>query len=121
MALVIEKPEPQFDLAQIKHGSLIYGKHRTWDKGEAGIVVSAQEKELIVQYYPGIANVTNHFVIYISEVMAGEWEIRWSDDLSEVSEFPEVEPNDTSQNTDGGSQSGSEYIDGVTEDNDETG
>ena len=78
MALVSEKPKQVYDLSKIKAGWLFYGRHKTWEEGKAGIVTSARENELVVQYYPGIANVTNHFIIPAAEVYAGEWEIRWS-------------------------------------------
>ena len=63
MALVVEQPIATFDLSEIARGDLVYGKHRTWPEGKAGFVTSATEKELIVQYHPGIGNVTNHFRI----------------------------------------------------------
>lgn len=84
MALVTEKPTATFDLTQIKCGYLLWGKHRTWNEGKAGFVTSATEEKLIVQYYPGIGNVTNHFIIPVSEVKGGQWEIRWSADMVEV-------------------------------------
>ncbi len=87
MALVIEKPVAAYDLTQIKAGYLFYGKHRTWNEGKSGIVTSVTEKQMTVQYYPGIANVTNHFVIPAEEIIAGEWEVRWSADMSEISEL----------------------------------
>ena len=67
MALVVEQPIATFDLSEIARGDLVYGKHRTWPEGKAGFVTSATEKELIVQYPPGIGNVTNHFRIHIDE------------------------------------------------------
>lgn len=87
MALVTEKPTAAFDLTQIRRGYLLWGKHRTWNEGKAGFVTSATEKQLIVQYYPGIGNVTNHFIIPVSEVTDGQWEIRWSVDMTEVQEY----------------------------------
>lgn len=84
MQLVIEKPTAVFDLAQIKPGYLFYGKHRTWSEGKSGIVTSATEKQLTVQYFPGLANITNHFFIPAEEVTAGEWDVRYSADMSEV-------------------------------------
>jgi len=86
LALVIEKRETFFDLSQIGRGYLLWGKHRSWDSGRAGFVTSATENELVVQYHPGIGNVTNHFRIPVSEVMEGQWEIRWSADMADVKE-----------------------------------
>lgn len=92
MALVEEKVVKSYDLTQIRAGDLFYGRHKTWDEGKSGIVTMANERELVVQYYPGIANVTNHFIIPAAEVYAGEWEARWSHDMSEVYEYaPESE------------------------------
>lgn len=88
MGLLTEKPSAVYDLSQIRPGYACYGKHRTWDEGKTGIVTSVTESQLTVQYHPGIGNVTNHFIIPISEVVSQEWEIRWSADLSEVSEYP---------------------------------
>lgn len=87
MALITEKPAKMFDLSQIRRGDLLWGRHRTWTDGKAGFVTSATEEQLIVQYYPGIGNVTNHFVVPVSEVAEGQWEIRWSPDLAKVWEY----------------------------------
>ena len=87
MSLVIEKPRATFDISQIKRGYLLWGRHSTWNEGKAGFVTAATEDQLIVQYYPGIGNVTNHFIIPVSEAVEGQWEIRWSADMAEVQEY----------------------------------
>ncbi len=84
MALVIKERAAVFDLTQIGPGNLLWGRHRTWREGKAGFVTSATKEQLIVQYHPGIGNVTNHFIIPASEAEAGQWEIRWSADMTEV-------------------------------------
>ncbi len=87
MSLVIENPRSAFDMSQINRGDLLWGRHRTWDEGKAGIVTSVTESQLIVQYYPGIGNVTNHFLIPVSEAAEGQWEIRWSSDMTDIQEY----------------------------------
>jgi len=87
MALVTEKPVKVFDLSEIGRGYLLWGRHYTWDRGRAGFVTSATEGRLVVQYNPGIGNITNHFIIPVQEVEEGQWEIRWSADLSEIQGF----------------------------------
>lgn len=84
MALVTEQPRTAFDLAEIRQGYLLWGRHRTWDEGKAGFVTAATEDQLVVQYYPGIGNVTNHFIIPVSEAAEGQWEIRWSADMTDI-------------------------------------
>lgn len=113
MALVNEKPKQVYDLTQIKPGWLFYGKHKTWEKGKAGIVTSATENELVVQYYPGIANVTNHFFIPAAEVYAGEWEIRWSADMSEVYGYADRSETEPEANPEMEEGTGKETVDGV--------
>lgn len=87
MALVVEQPTATFDLNEIAKGDLVYGKHYSWMEGKAGFVTSSTEKELIVQYHPGIGNVTNHFRIPVDEAVDGQWEIRYSKDMSEVKTY----------------------------------
>lgn len=87
MALVITEPVAAFDLSQIERGDLIWAKHQTWDEGKAGFVTSARSDQLIAQYHPGIGNVTNHFIIPVSEAAANEWGIRWSRDMADVHEY----------------------------------
>lgn len=101
MALIEEKPEKVYDLSRIRAGDVFYGKHRTWSEGRTGIVTTANEKELIIQYYPGIGNVVNHFIIPVSEVATQEWEIRWSADLSEVYEYKPVEEGEGQEDESG--------------------
>ncbi len=87
MALVMEKPMAVFNLEQIVRGDLIWGLHSSWKEGKAGFVTSATEEQLIIQYYPGMGNVTNHFRILINEVRDGQWDIRWSADLKSIQEY----------------------------------
>lgn len=95
MSLIITESADTFDLTQISRGDLLWGKHSTWDEGVAGFVSSATEKVLIVQYHPGIGNVTNHFIIPVEAVLAGSWEIRWSSDLTEVYEYTAEEKSES--------------------------
>ncbi len=87
--LITQKPETVFDTSEIKTGYLVYAKNFSWREGISGFVTAVTDKEIVVQYHPGIGNVTNHFFIRASEVEAGDWEIRYSIDLSEVHKYPE--------------------------------
>ena len=84
MPLITEEAKAVFDLSLIARGYLLWGRHCTWEEGKVGFVTSATEEQLTVQYHPGIGNVTNHFVIPVSEAAEGQWEIRWSKELSEI-------------------------------------
>lgn len=96
MELIIEKPECVLNTSEIKTGMLVYAKHVSWKCGISGFVTAITEKEMIVQYHPRIGNVTNHFFINAKEVAAGDWQIRYSTDLSEVYEYPK--PTDDTTN-----------------------
>lgn len=76
-----------YDTEVIQRGYLVYAKHKSWPEGKAGFVTAVSEREIIVQYHPGIANVTNHFFVPASELAAGQWELKWTKDLSEVQEY----------------------------------
>lgn len=91
MGLITDETKKVFDLALIKKGYLVYAKHRTWTEGKAGFVTAATGQQITVQYHPGIANVTNHFVLPVEEVAAGEWEIRCSKDMKQVEVYPKEE------------------------------
>lgn len=102
MELIIKQPIPVFDMTAINVSNVIYAKHFSWNEGQAGFVTSVTEKQITVQYHPGIGNVTNHFFIPVNEVENGDWQIRWSSDLSEVHEYhtsvdEETESKDTQE------------------------
>ena len=89
MELVNEASRPVFNTAAVEKGHLLYAKHRSWEEGKGGIVTRVSEDMLTIQFTPGIGNVMNHFSIPASEAADGQWEIRWSEDLSEVHSYPE--------------------------------
>ena len=89
MALIVEGSGAVFDTSAIGKGWLVYAKHSSWDEGRAGFVTAVSEEQIIVQYHAPIGNITNHFVMKASEVSDGEWTVRWSEDLTEISEYPE--------------------------------
>ncbi len=97
MELIIEKPESVLNTLEIKTGMLVYAKHVSWKCGISGFFTAITEKEMIVQYHPRIGNVTNHFFINAKEVAAGDWQIRYSTDLSKVYEYPK--PIDNTENS----------------------
>ncbi|EET60421.1 hypothetical protein BRYFOR_07617 [Marvinbryantia formatexigens DSM 14469] len=78
--LLVKTEVAGFNLTEIRRGTLICARHRTWTQGQPGIVTEASETLLRVQYLPSIQNVRNHYMIPASEVEAGEWEIRYSSD-----------------------------------------
>lgn len=99
--LITEKRENVFDTSEIKAGYLVFAKNKSWNEGIGGFVTAVTEKEAVVQYNPGIGNVTNHFSIRASEVEAGDWEIRYSADMSEIYVYPE--PTSDTDTRNGGS------------------
>lgn len=87
MALIIKKNTEAFDTTQIKRGCLCYARHQSWLEGKGGFMIAVSEQEIIIQYHPGIGNITNHFSIQAQEVAAGAWEFRWSEDLKVIKEY----------------------------------
>ena len=93
--LIVNEHTERFNMEEIRRGTLICAKHRTWKEPEKGFVVSANEREVIVQYPPVIGNVTNQFFISAKEAAAGEWEIRYSNDMQTVIVYPEGKANES--------------------------
>lgn len=99
--LIKEKTIHVYDLGQIHKGTLIYAKHKSWSEGKCGFVNTATDIELIIQYHPNLANITNHFFLPVEEIIRGEWEVRWSNDLKAVYEYQYVEEGEHTDDTGG--------------------
>jgi len=89
--LIVKNEVLQFDISSIKCGMLMYGKHKLWPEGKSGFVTHVDRSKIIVQYHPGISNVTNHFIIPVEEVTDLKWDIRWSNNLESVEVFESEE------------------------------
>jgi hypothetical protein len=70
-----------FDREQVHKGDLIRAKHQTWDEHRNGVVVGITDSKLIVLYYTGYGNVSNHYTMLASEVGRGEWQGTWTSDM----------------------------------------
>lgn len=84
MPLMIEKNETGFDKEAICKGNFIRAKYHVWPNPQNGIVVAVSDKKLTVLYLPEIGNVSNYFVIPVSEAASGLWTVEWSADLETV-------------------------------------
>lgn len=87
MSLLISENGKVFDTEAVKKGFLISAKHKSWAEPKNGIISSVSPDELRVLYCPGIANVTRFFFIVASEVETGQWELRWSEDMTDIKEY----------------------------------
>lgn len=97
--LIINDSVPRYDLTEIKRGTLIWAKHRSWAEPVTGFVMYAGDDDVIVQYPPTLRNVTNHFHIPAKEAGSKEWEIRYTNDMETITKYPE-ESEDDSEGTD---------------------
>ena len=93
--LSVEKPGSIFNTEEIKRGTLIYAKHRSWTQPLLGMVTSVTEDKAIVQYLPDIGNVTNHFFLCVAEVENLEWELRYTNDMLHILRYPMEEENES--------------------------
>lgn len=92
--LIIKCARDEFNTEEIRRGTLIYARHKTWQEAEMGFAVESDRDRVIVQYPPKVANVTNHFILPVGEVAAGEWEIRWSNDMRTIYEYAGEKANE---------------------------
>ena len=73
---------------EIGRGTLVWAKHSSWEEGRSGIVTNATEKDIVITFLPSFQNVRNHFTILASELVDGQWQLRYSSDgLQNVSSF----------------------------------
>lgn len=92
--LIVKEPTEKFNTEEIRRGTLVYAKHKTWENGEKGFVTTASEDEVIVQYPPKIGNVTNYFFLRAEEVAKGDWEVRYTNDMETIVTYPEGGTNE---------------------------
>lgn len=92
--LIVKEPTEKFNTEEIRRGTLVYAKHKTWENGEKGFVTTASEDEVIVQYPPKIGNVTNHFFLRAEEVAKADWEVRYTNDMETIVTYPEGGTNE---------------------------
>lgn len=92
--LIVKEPTEKFNTEEIRRGTLVYAKHKTWENGEKGFVTTASEDEVIVQYPPKIGNVINHFFLRAEEVAKGDWEVRYTNDMETIVTYPEGGTNE---------------------------
>lgn len=86
--LFVDTEKKGFNLEEIRRGTLICAKHKTWPEGQSGMVTEVSEDLIRVQYLPSIQNVMNHYFIPAEE--GDEWEIRYSNDgLRTIMVYPE--------------------------------
>lgn len=78
-----------FDEEEVKRGTLISAKHSSWDESIAGMVSQVHERYIVVNFLPSKLNVMNHYFIHMSELLKGEWDIRYSNDgMTTINEYP---------------------------------
>lgn len=81
----------EFNAEEMRRGTLVFAKHKTWKEGISGIVYRASAEQITVMYPNSLTNTQNHFFIPVSEVYKNEWEIRYSGDgLRTVQEYKEA-------------------------------
>lgn len=86
MELIIEEVNPLINLAAIHPGTVMHVRHRDWMAGKTGIVWKVTESKITL-HYTGSTGI-GVFEIPAREIAAGLWQIRWSEDLVAVYEYP---------------------------------
>lgn len=87
MSLIVDKQEKVFDCTAIKRGDLISAQHSCWKEPKTGIVSAVTQEEIKILYQPAIANVTSFLTVQADDVVAGQWKIRWSENLESIKEY----------------------------------
>ena len=88
-----------FNVSEVHSGTIVYARRKEWHEGITGIVMETSAERLRIQFLPLVQNVVNHCFVPASEVAAGLWELRYSNDgLATVKTWP---VQDTEEGADG--------------------
>jgi hypothetical protein len=90
MALITSKTEELIDLTAISRGALIQAKEATWTTAKNGIVTAATAEKLIVISLADAGSMMNYFEILASEAAAGNWVIKWTNDMVTINSYGET-------------------------------
>lgn len=78
--IIIESTSNVINADEIVRGTLIWAKHSSWNEGRSGVVSNVGEKSITVLFLPELQNVQNRFLIPVSELEGGAWQVRYSSD-----------------------------------------
>lgn len=84
MPIITKTEQSGFDCMKISKGYFIRARYHTQEKPYNGLVANVTPDEIRVLYISDIGNVSNFFVIPISEVIDGLWTISISPDMKTV-------------------------------------
>lgn len=78
----------EYNLEEIRKGTLIYAKHQSWEHGMPGIATHVTTSCVTVLFQNEKTNTYSRFLIPVSEVVSGQWELRYSNDgMQTVTEY----------------------------------
>ena len=85
----IERAE--FNAEEMRRGTLVFAKHKTWKEGISGIVYRASAEQITVMYPNSLTNTKIIFLYQFQKFIKMKWEIRYSGDgLRTVQEYKEA-------------------------------
>jgi hypothetical protein len=85
--LIIDKDIKAFDLSAIHHGDVIRVKRAEEQHAINGIVMRANERDLLVLVAASHGNSTRYFDITALEVSAGVYELWWTSDFVTIDHY----------------------------------
>lgn len=87
MEILTTNAQSFFNLDVIHEGGFIIAKHSSWKESRNGIIVFAAGKVIHVLYQPLKAGATGYFSIKVSEVVANEWILKYTEDFTEIATY----------------------------------
>lgn len=68
----------------IQKNGFIFAESELFGKKITGIVSEVTENYIRVLFLPGASNMSNYYTIQVSDIVAGHWQLRYSQDLATV-------------------------------------
>lgn len=84
MEIVTTGERIEFSPEVIKKRGFLRAKYIGWDEPRNGLIVYAGREYLKVLFQTGINIATSFYVVKASEVAAGQWDLAYSNDLTEA-------------------------------------
>lgn len=79
--------DDDLNLMIVRPGGFIRAQYATWSKPRNGLVLTVEEYYLQAAYLPPEGGALEYFIIKSSEVMRGEWKIRYSNNAKDYYEL----------------------------------
>ena len=91
--LIVKEPTEKFNTEEIRRGTLVYAKHKTWRMEKKGLL---QQQVKMSDCAVSAKDRKCHKSLFLraEEVAKGDWEVRYTNDMETIVTYPEGGTNE---------------------------